>query len=114
MRTSTGLLLATAAGLVLTACVIGGRVAEPGPIDQVNLTITVASDRVIAPTSSGKADAPLPNDATAGNTLATAAHGANVRADRRADVAGGPGRCELDHVISGTPPPSHPLYVQKG
>jgi hypothetical protein len=110
MRLGTGLPLSVAAGLVLAACVIGANTgALPArPVDRVHLTIT--SDRVIAPTGSGKADGPLPNDADARHTLRTTASSGNARLD----VAGGPRRCEPDHVISGTPPPSHPLYVQKG
>ncbi len=103
-----GLPLTVAAGLVLAACVVsvGAGTTPSRPIDQVNLTITVVSDRVITPTGSGKADPPLPKVAAAGHTLRATTSSGNA-ADR-------PGRCDLDHVISGTPPASHPLYVQKG
>ena len=98
--------LTVAAGLVLAACVVSGHAIAPAPVERANLTITVAADRVIAPTGRGKADPPWPNAATTGHTLRATTSSGNA-ADR-------PGRCDLDHVISGTPPPSHPLYVQKG
>jgi hypothetical protein len=97
--------LTVAAGLMLAACVVGGTATAPAPTERAKLTITVA-DRVITPTGRGKADPLSPNTAAAGHTLRATTSSGNA-ADR-------PGRCDLDHVISGTLPPSHPLYVQKG